>query len=376
MNIKYCGPAKDYSGYGEAVRHDIGALVSAGIELTTEIPKYTMELSDFGLLGQKACELEDKKIDYRIKILHITPNVYANYFEAGKYHIGRVFWETDKLPAEFANNVQMLDEIWTGSKFNENAIRKAGVTKPIYIIPEAIDTNLNPDNIMPYAVTNNDTLKFYSMFEWTERKNPNALLTAFWTEFGKDENVSLTIKTYVDNFTKDKQTEIENNIKMLRKRLNLVYYPPVYLFKELMDRHQIYRFHKTFDCFVSTHRGEGWGIPQMEAMLMGRPVISTNIGGIHEYLTDKVTALLLPNKLIPLTANTRNQQWYTRDQNWADINIEDVRVVLRWVYNNQMKVKKIGEDGCKLVREKFSLQAVGELMKRRLLEIEEKINGT
>ncbi len=52
----------------------------------------------------------------------------------------------------------------------------------------------------------------------------------------------------------------------------------------------------TFDCFVSAHRGEGWGVPQMEAMLMGKPIISTSCGGIHEHLKDKEDALLLPFK--------------------------------------------------------------------------------
>lgn len=367
MRAKYCGPAKDYSGYGEANRHDIGALHAAGVDLTTQIPVYVMELSDYGHLGELAASFEGKEIGYKIKIIHTTPNVYKQYFEGGKYHIGRVFWETDKLPLDFALNCEMLDEIWTGSEYNAQAIRNSGVTKPIKIIPEAIDTEVPA--ITPYIVTNNKSYKFYSIFEWTERKNPLALLEAYWREFENHDDVSLTLKTYLVGFGAEKREPIDQQIRKLKARLDLKHYAPVFLYRQLMDRHQIYRFHKSFDCFVSAHRGEGWGVPQMEALLLGNPVISTNCGGIHEYLTHKKHAYLLPYTLVPLGDVTYNKQWYTKDQQWAEVSIDEIRKGMKWVYDNRDKAKKMGAEGSKLVQEQFSLKAVGMKMAARLREI-------
>lgn len=370
MKVKYCGPAKDYSGYGEANRHDIAALVDAGVDVTTQLPAYCLEVSDFGRVGDIAIQRENLPLGYWVKILHTTPNVYKQFMEPEKYHIGRVFWETDKLPLEFATNVQLMDEIWTGSIYNARAIRNAGVTKPIYIVPEAVDVDLSP-KIAPFIVPNQDDYKFYSIFEWTERKNPQALLEAFWREFEGVKGVSLTIKTYVDNFTPGKKDEIKNSIRMIKKKLNLNSYAPVWLAMRLMDRHQIYRFHKTFDCFVSSHRGEGWGIPQMEALLSEKPVISTNAGGIHEYLTDKQSALLIPYKMVKVE-NSRNKQWYTPDQQWAEVDIDELRKAMRWAYENQEKAKQIGLNGKKVVEDTFSLKEVGRKMKSRLAEIIDK----
>jgi glycosyltransferase involved in cell wall biosynthesis len=367
MKIKYCGPSSDYSGYGEANRHDIAALVEAGVQVTTEIPRYTVELSDFGPLGAIAKERENAPLGYRVKILHTTPNVFSLYMEPGKYHIGRVFWETNKLPLEFATGAQKMDEIWTGSQYNAQAIKAAGVTRPIHIIPEAIDTN--PPETKPYLVQNKDDFKFYSIFEWTERKNPGLLLEAFWQEFTDTPGVSLTIKTYIDNFQPEKRQILNSYIKRIKKRLNFKTYAPVYLFRGLMDRRQVYRLHATFDCYVSPHRGEGWGIPQMEAMLMGKPVISTNCGGIHEYLVHQKTAYLLPYKLAPVK-NSRNDRWYTVDQQWAEVNITDLRKGMRWVYENRNLALAMGEAGQKLVKEKFALKVVGGQMLTRLNEIQ------
>lgn len=362
MNVRYVGPAKDYSGYGEAVRHDLISLLSVGVNITGLFPRYTLEIADFGEVGERIAGLENKPISYDVIILHTTPNVYNQYFEKGKYHVARVFWETDKLPPDFVENIEKCDEVWTGSVFNEAALRNSGITRPIKIIPQAIDTAFKLDNIKPYIVDSNEGVKFYSIFEWTARKNPEALLSAYWSEFSEKDNVSLTIKTYVDNFEKGKEDEVLFNIKKLKARLNYGYFAPVYLWRNLMDRLQIYRFHKTFDVFVSAHRGEGWGIPQMEALLVGNPIISTNCGGIHEYLEDQKDGLLMPFKLISLNGNTRNQQWYRNDQMWADVDINKLKSSFRYAYDNFSEVKKMGINGGKKIREMFSPEQIGQKM--------------
>ena len=375
MKLKYTAPILDYSGYGEASRHDVKSLVGAGVNITIEAPGYTREKADYGALGQLCTNLIDKKIGYTVKIIHTTPNVYPQFFEKDKYHIGRVFWETDCLPKEFAMQVQLCDEIWTGSQFGVEAIKKAGITKPIYIVPEAIDTDIDIDNIRPYHVENQETYKFYSIFEWIERKNPQALLTAYWQEFTKGENVSLTLKTYRNDFMKKNYGDIEGQIRLAKKQLLYDKYAPVYIYKHLMNREHIYRFHKTFDCFVSAHRGEGWGIPQMEAMLLEKPVISTDLGGIHESM-NKDQALLVPHKLVPIRGQVRNKNWYTQDMKWGEVNIKALRKAMRWMYENQKEGNKMGKNGRKLVLRKFSTKAVGKIMRHRLTQIQKDYEAT
>lgn len=372
INIRYVGPARDYSGYGEANRHDIAALVSAGINTSVELTRHCLEISEFGELGKMVSELEGKRNNYEYKILHTTPNIYGQFIEPGKYHIGRVFWETDCLPPDFAAGAQLCDEIWTGSEFNKAAIIKAGVTKPIYIIPEAVVSTIEPDDFKPFIIEAENTYKFYSIFEWTERKNPLALLEAYYKEFQNGEPVSLTIKTYVDNFTPGKKSEVEQQVFEIKKKLNLEYYPPVYLCLELLNREQMYRFHRTYDCFVSAHRGEGWGIPQMEAMLMGKPIISTGCGGIHEYIENGVNGFTPNFEMIPIRNNTRNNQWYREDQNWAQVDVSTLRAYLRLMCENKEKSEEIGKAGRKLVQDRFDVHVVGQLMLERLNKIEAK----
>lgn len=369
MYLKYCGPAHDYSGYGEAVRHDIGALYSVAIPLITEIPRFCLEITDFGKLGKIAKDAVDNVGDYKGKIIHTTPNIFQVKREDGKYNIARVFWETDKLPEDFIEGCQMVDEIWTGSEWNKQAIINSGIKVPVKIIPQAIDTSVDRGSIEPFVIGHLNDYKFYSIFEWTARKNPKVLLQAYWLEFENELDVSLSIKTYVDNFSREKRQEILSNIDSWKAELNLKRYAPIYLFNGLLNRHQMYRFHKTFDCFVSTHRGEGWGIPQMEALFMGKPVISTNCGGIHEFLVDKADAYLLPYTLGQVQ-NTRNVVWYTPDQKWANVAIEDVRAAMRRVFDKREEAASVGDNGRQIVEGMFSLEKIGKHMRNRLEELE------
>lgn len=372
MKVKYCGSALDYSGYGEANRHDIASLVNAGVHLTTEIPRFTHEIANYGKIGELARSLEGKELGYRIKILHVTPNIYPQFFEEGKYHIGRVFWETDQLPLDFAKYCEQLDEIWTGSQHNHDAIRKAGVTTPIYIIPEAIDVNIDVKSFRPYLTpAEKHDFNFYSIFEWTERKNPTALLKAYWTAFENNPNVSLTIKTYVDNFRPEKKQYIKKQIAKVKYDLKLKHYAPLYIYSGLLNREQMYRFHRTFDCFVSAHRGEGWGIPQMEALLMGNPIISTNWGGIHEYLGEARDAQLIDYELVQVKAD-RNKQWYAMNQQWADVNVDAFKKAMLLQYDTRKVAPSTGL-GADIIKNKFSFKAVGKMMLKRLLEIDKEL---
>lgn len=369
MNIKYCGPAKDYSGYGEAVRHDISALTSVGINVIAEIPKYTLDDSDFGKLSQLIDECANRTGEYDIKIIHTTPNVWDKHIEPGKYHIGRLIWETDKLPSDFARGAALMDEIWTGCEYTKKAIENSGVTVPIKIVQEAIDFDSIPKK-KTYEVPDQDKFKFYGLFEWSDRKNPELLMKAYWQEFEQKDKVALFIKTYYENFNVMKQRNLVSIIKNLKKSLKQKYYAPVYLVDYLMDRHQIYRFHNTMDCFVSTHRGEGWGIPQMEAMACEKPIISTNLGGIHEWIKNGKEGYLIDYDMTPITKSVKNPQWYTPDMNWADINEDGLRVALRFAYENPKENTKVTAAALKMIKKNFDKKVVGKLMKSLIEQIE------
>ncbi len=373
MNVKYLGPLKDYSGYGEANRHYVAALDTVGVNVIPELVSYTAESSDFGTLGARIESLYSRPStsDYKIKILHTTPNVFKRHMEDGKYHIAHFFWETDRVPDDFATGLRLCDEIWTGSEANRQAILSTGVDKPVHIFPQAIEANREwPEK---YIITDFDGYLFYSIFEWTDRKNPAGLLNAYWNAFQDGENVGLLIKTYFRGFDTGTRRMIRHQIDILKRRSGLQNFPPVFLYLDLMDRTQVMRVHSTGDCYVSAHRGEGWGVPQVEAALAGNPVISTGYGGCHEYFHDGEDMLIVPYEMTQLHGMDHSSQWYTSQQKWAKPDMDVFIKNMRFCYENPEKSTKIGKKAQKNVISQFNFKTVGDAMKARLTEIEKEL---
>ena len=366
MNIKYSAPFLDYSGYGQASRHHIGAFDAAGVKVIGELLSYSSENADYGTLTSLMHKVAENKGDYKIKLLHTTPDEFSRYVEPGKYHVGFMYWETDQIPQIFADGLALVDEVWTGSQANFDAIRKAGVTKPIFIMPQPMQTDIEWPN--KYENEDFNKFTFYSIFEWTDRKNPEALIKAYLQEFDGEKDVNLIIKTYCRNFAYTNKKMIRNKIQMIRDSLSLKKPPTILAYLDLMDRNQILKLHSTGDCFVSTHRGEGWGLPQVEAMLAGNPVITTGYGGVAEYLKPEM-AHILPFEMTKLRGMTHSR-FYNDNQYWADVDIKDVRKAMREVFDNKQASRKMGDMGSQFVEERLNFKRVGSEMLDRLKKIE------
>jgi len=102
----------------------------------------------------------------------------------------------------------------------------------------------------------------------------------------------------------------------------------------------------SFDIFVLPSRSEGFGRVNLEAMAMGKPVISTSVGGIPEVVLDGVTGILVP------------------PENSGDL----AHGILRLLNDAQLR-KSLGSEGRKRVEEHFTVQAHAE----RIQEIYENI---
>lgn len=367
LRVKYLGPVNDYSGYGEASRHHIAALQTAGVETMLDRVNYTTESVDFGTMNPYIAAAEKARGDYKIKLLHTTPNVFRQYIEPDKYNIGFMYWETSRLPDAFAEGLQLCDEIWTGSLANKDAILSTGVDKPVEIFPQAAEANTA--RAKKFQIPDFSGYLFYSIFEWTDRKNPTALIHAFLQEFKGRQDVGLLLKTYVKDFSSTNRRLVRQYVNQAREASGIEGAPPIFLYLDLLDRDQVRRLHATGDCFVSANRGEGWGVPQVEAALAGNSVITTAYGGCAEYFTNEKDMFLLPYSLIPLKG-MYHSEWYDKTQLWADPDASMLRQYLVYCYSQQEAAKAVGRAGQKTAQKLFNFDRVGRMMADRLEKIE------
>lgn len=365
ISVKYSGPWSEASGYAQANRNIIQSLHENGIDVITELQQYAKQDTDYGQQLEICKSYQNKHNNYPIKVLHITPNVYAKHKEVGKYHIGHLFWETTKMNSSWAWYLNEVREIWTGCEENVKTFREMGFEGKIFKFPQPIETNISTET---KPIDNVKGFIFGSIFQWIERKDPKSLLTAYWKEFQNDDNVTLVIKTYGLGFEDHEFKKIKNQIIQFKKEMGLPHYPRTIIAYDLLTTKEIHKLHEAFDCYVSSHRFEGWGIPIVESLVHSKPVISTNLGGIHEWISDN-GMIKVGYNIIDVSGMDWAEQYIVKDNKWAQINIDELRQKMRWVYENRDEAKKIGLQGQKEVKEKLNFKTVGKLMENRMKEI-------
>jgi len=170
----------------------------------------------------------------------------------------------------------------------------------------------------------------------------------------------------VRNFTAFGVKEIIEEIRKWKEEMNEKVLPRVLVCTELLSTKDKCRIHKTGDAFVSTHRGEGWGLPQAEASVYGNTVISTGYGGIHEYFA-KRQYLEIEYDMVPISKVYN--KYYEPGMLWAEAREESVRKNMQRGYRN-FKDSKFGRINAQtLVNGIFNYEVVGKQMLNRLSAI-------
>jgi glycosyltransferase involved in cell wall biosynthesis len=244
-----------------------------------------------------------------------------------------------------------MDAILVPSKWNIEAFKNSGVTVPIYHCPPGIDLQEVPTYTPP---KDKEEYKFYSIFQWLERKAPTGLVKAFMSEFTAKDRVSLTLKTYVRD-KGDNPRILHQAIDLIRDEMKIKEkdYAPIRLITELLSDEDIGRLHEEHDCFVLPHRGEGIGLPHMQAMLYGRPVIATGYSGNMDFM-DNENSFLLDYQLTPCCNVGNFAPFYNGRMWWAEPNLKTLASTMRFVYEHKERREWTGRRGREHIKENFN----------------------
>jgi glycosyltransferase involved in cell wall biosynthesis len=283
------------------------------------------------------------------------------YIEQGvvrpKYRIGYTMLETSGLPSEWVRQANQMDEVWTPSPFNAWTFRRSGVTQPICIMPLGVDTDRFNPQVQGYR--NSDVFTFLSIFEWGERKAPEVMFRAFNQAFRRDEPVVLVCK--YDNYDDAVEVILQIDAQELDPDGGQI----IFVANQRVPYHDLANLYRSADCFVLTTRGEGWGMPILEAMACGLPVIATYWSAQQTFMTDSNSYPLQVGKLAPAVAKCP----YYEGFKWAEPDTGHLKRLLRHVYENPEEARAKGVRAAVDARERWSLEFCGKHISQRLNEI-------
>jgi len=289
----------------------------------------------------------------------------APYFNknSGVYKIGHCEFEGESVPSDWIRECNQMDEIWVPTEWDRKKFRNCGVNVPIYIIGQAIDPNyFNPD-MAPAQFKIRETFKFLCVSAWDPRKNIPGLIKAFKSEFGREEDVCLIVKTINLGLVKD----IKKELKKIKSPKDS---GQVYVKEEDYPKEQIPCVYRACDAFVLPTRGEAWGLPLFEALACGLPVITTGYGAPNEILRDKAGEPLPGVHFINYQKTVTDTPYiHLKNNFWAEPSIPDLMKKMRYVYENHLIEKTKALATGKIIRSKFSDRSISYQIKQRLEDI-------
>jgi glycosyltransferase involved in cell wall biosynthesis len=371
LGVKWAGSFKDISGYGNVGRNFVASAHRAGIPSTIQNFSFNPVRADYGEEGVITNSLIDKPVDYRAKIMILTPEHFPIQKEVGKYNIGLTVCESDRVSSAWAHHINAsLDECWTQSEHCVDAFLNSGVTIPIKNVKVGLNTGLiTPDVIKPLPVNGHPQKAFLfgANAQWMERKNFKGLLRAYWAEFTGQEDVSLCIKTHGKDTSVTEQARIREEIRLLKEELTLPHFPRVLLIGRELDRNSILGLMKSFDCFCSPSKGEGTNLPLLEAMMLGVPCITTNWGGALDFATHDSCYLI--DYQVDVVWGIK-QDWVESSYHFVEPSTLQLMKAMRRAYSNREEAKAKAEIAFRRVHKEYSWEAQGKRFLKELNRIE------
>ena len=365
--VDIIGPYKSKSGLGHNVVMSQQALELKGVPHT---------LGDFSLNdatinnGKMAMAGQGKN---RIKLMHVQPDNLPEmiaFFQrekaADEYYIGFFAWETNHQPEAHYLGIQMVDEIWVPTEYVAESFHKV-TDNPVIAMPHAIEINEAVVWERSYFGLAEEDYLFHFSFDlhsWVDRKNPNAVVEAFQKAFPHNPGVKLVIKARNGyNYRHISSNPLGSWERVLEKQ---AIDDRIIIINDELSHDEAMNLIRCCDCYISLHRSEGFGYTVAEAMLLGKPCITTGYSGNLEYcdtdncfLVEYDEVFIQPDQYI----------FYKGGQVWAEPRVEHAARLMQFVCENPAKAAEVGQKARTHIQENFSLGNMAGRYTKRLGEI-------
>jgi glycosyltransferase involved in cell wall biosynthesis len=283
---------------------------------------------DFGVVPIEALERTGAPLPARLKktfssgyrsckwelILH-PPNI------APRSQISSVYftmWETTRLPPHFLANIQRATAVIVPSKWNAECFAAQGVAAKIFICPLGIDPRIyhfcppRRTGLCVFGAAGNISISGRT------RKGIDSVIAAFKGAFPTERDVLLKIKAMPNDRVIDFQ---DDRIEVVRR-----------CFTET----ELAAWYSALGCFVSGSTAEAWGLMQLQAMAVGRPLIASAYGGLTEFFDPDV------GYCVEYTIQSPDER-YAGLGSWANPSLRSLMYQMRRVYENQNEATRKGE---------------------------------
>lgn len=374
--VLFSAPVLTQSGYGvhaqQVFQYLLNAEKQGRIKLHVQVVPWgdtswhVNPTNKDGLIGEVMKRTVPPLPKYDVSLQLKLPNEWSTAMAT--YNVGMTAGvETDRCNPEWVTACNKMQLVIVPSEHSLKSIKKSGTfLTPSKVVPEAFPTVYSKDVIEDIDFGFDTPFNFLVFGQLTgnnpENDRKNIFYTIKWLcdTFAGNKDVGIVVKTNGGKSSHFDRSMMKNVFTTLLKEVRQTSeFPKVHLLHGDMTDNEVHALmhNESIKALVALTRGEGFGLPILEAAAAGLPVVATNWSAHTEFL-GLGKYIDIDSRLVEIHPSRVDNQIFMKDSKWAAPSEECFKRKIKKLHSNYEAPKRWASELKPLILENYNIQTI------------------